>query len=88
MDKWNKSVNLGIAALSERVALGSPSRSLGDDAQAECKETPRPRKPRKRRCLTRFFWPLEVGFDPGGGFAPNPGGAGGGELKRGWKIAD
>lgn len=72
----------GFAALaqleSQRVALGSPPQSLGEDAQTEDEEAPRPRKPRKRHCLTRFFPPLEVGFDPGVGFAPHPGDAGSG----------
>src|SRR5436190_416430 len=55
------------------VALWSPPQTLGEDAQTECQETPR--KPRKRLRLTRFFWPLEVGFDPDRGFAPHPGNA-------------
>src|SRR5207237_7021034 len=64
----------GFAALAQleprQVALGSPPQSLGEDAQAECQETPR--KPRKRLRPTRFFSPLEVGF------APDPADAGGG----------
>ena len=57
---------------SRRVALGSPLQSLGEDAQAECQETPR--KPRKRLRLTRSR--EEMDSDSSGGFAPHPGNAG------------
>ena len=68
------------SARHRRVALGSPPQSLGEDAQAECQETPR--KPRKRLRLTRFFSPLEVGLDSGGGLAPYPADASGGGAIR------
>src|SRR6266481_5313641 len=56
------------------VALGSPPQSLGEDAQAECQETPR--KPRKRLRLTRSREKMDSGS--GRGFASHPGDAGGG----------
>ena len=56
------------------VALGSPPQSLGEDVHAECQETPR--KPRKRLCLTRSREKMDSAL--AGGFAPHPGGAGGG----------
>ena len=55
-----------------RVALGSPPQSLGEDAQAECQETPR--KPRKRLRLTRSREKMDSGSARG--FAPYPGNAG------------
>src|SRR5436305_4624833 len=59
---------------SRRVALGSPPQSLGEDAQAECQETPR--KPRKRLRLT---WSQEeMDSAPARGFALHTGDAGGG----------
>src|SRR5438552_3593328 len=73
------------SATSRRVALGSPPQSLGEDAQAECQETPRkPRKrlrptrsrPRKTLRLTRSREKMDSGSACG--FAPPPGDAGGG----------
>src|SRR5437764_6869694 len=54
----------------------SPSQSLGEDAQAECQETPR--KPRKRLRLTRCHEEMDSGS--AGGFAPHPGDASGGSA--------
>ena len=54
---------------SRRVALGSPLQSLGEDAQAECQETPR--KPRKRLRLTRSMEKMDSGSARC--FAPHPG---------------
>src|SRR5436189_3818195 len=68
----------GFAALaqleSQRVALGLPPQSLGEDAQAECQETPR--KPRKRLRLTRSREKMDSALARG--FAPHPGDASGG----------
>jgi hypothetical protein len=61
------------SAHHRRVALRSPSQSLGEDAQAECQETPR--KPRKRVCLTRSREKMDSAL--AGGFAPHPGDASG-----------
>ena len=61
------------SARHRRVALGSPPQSLGEDAQAECQETPR--KPRKRLRLTRSREEMDSAL--AGGFAPNPGDASG-----------
>ena len=62
----------GFAALaqleSRRVALGSPSQSLGEDAQAE--------SPRKTLRLTRSREKMDSGSARG--FAPHPGDASGG----------
>jgi putative endonuclease len=59
---------------SRQVALGSPSQSLGEDAHAECQETPR--KPRKRLRLTRSGEEMDSAL--AFGLAPHPGDAGGG----------
>src|SRR5207237_4979095 len=67
----------------------SPSQSLGEDAQAECQETPR--KPRKRLRLTRSHARKrlrltrsreKMGSALAGGFAPHPGDASGGGAIR------
>src|SRR5439155_14808470 len=58
----------------EGVAPGSPSQSLGQDAQGECQETPH--KPRKRLRLTRSREKMDSALARG--FAPYPGDAGGG----------
>src|SRR5437016_3126808 len=50
-----------------------PAQSLGEDAQAECQETPR--KPRKRLRLTRSREKMDSGSARG--FAPHPGNASG-----------
>ena len=63
----------GLEPLSRRVALGSPSQSLGEDAQTECQETPR--KPRKRLRLTRSREKMDSAL--AGSLALNPGDAGG-----------
>lgn len=60
---------------SQRVALGLPPQSLGEDAHAERKETPR-----KRLGLTRSREKMVSG--PARGFAPHPGDAGGGGAIR------
>src|SRR5947199_4258650 len=52
----------------------SPPQSLGEDAQAECKETPR--KPRKRLRPTRSR--EKMASDRARCLAPHPGDAGGG----------
>jgi len=62
---------------SQEVALGSAPKSRGEDAQVECKETPRPRNARKRLRLTRFFPPTEMDLDCARGVAAHPGDAGG-----------
>ena len=49
----------------QRVALGSPSQSLGEDDHAESKET-------------EIQTPLEMDSNPARGFSPHPGDAGGG----------
>src|SRR5437868_13000318 len=63
----------------------SPPQSLGEDAEAECQETPR--KPRKRLRLTRSHAHKRLRLTRSGekmdsgsarGFAPHPGDAGGG----------
>src|SRR6266481_3726123 len=56
------------------VALGSPPQSLGEDAKAECQETPR--KPRKRLRLTRSREKMDSAL--AGGFASHPDDASGG----------
>src|SRR3989440_12437311 len=72
----------GFAALAQleprQVALGSPPQSLGEDAQAECQETPR--KPRKRLRPTRSREKMDSAH--AGGFAPYPGDASGGGAIR------
>ena len=61
------------SARHRRVALGSLPQSLGEDAQAECQETPR--KPRKRIRLTRCHEEMDSAL--AGGFASHPGDASG-----------
>src|SRR5205814_2560055 len=70
---------------SRQVALGSPPQSLGEDAHAECQETPR--KPRKRLRLTRSHRQKrgrltrsreKMDSDSAGGSALHPGDASGG----------
>lgn len=48
-----------------------------EDDQTESEESPR-----KRRCLTRSAETVEMDPDRAGGFAPDPGGAGGGRAVR------
>ena len=62
-----------VTASLQRVALGWSPQSLGEDAQAECEEAPRPRKPRKRRCLTWLFPSVEMHLGHAWSFTPDPG---------------
>src|SRR5207248_3605600 len=59
------------SASAQRVALGSPQPSLGEDASAESKETPR-----KGVRPTRSREEMDAG--PARGFSSHPGDAGGG----------
>jgi hypothetical protein len=72
-------IGMDLARIMTTVALGAPSQSLGQNVQTETEET---KIRRKRRSFTRLLAPLEVGFDPGVGFAPHPGVAGGGGAIR------
>ena len=54
----------------QRVALGSPRQSRGEDAHADTKQAPR-----KRLRLTRRPLEMDSAFAPD--FPPDPGGAGG-----------
>ena len=73
-------LRVGPAARNSQDCLGTMGCARGTtavscrDGETECEETLRPSK---RLSLARFFPTVEVGLDSGGGFAADPGDAGG-----------